>query len=119
MTHIAETAAVAQKWASLVETCCPDVARAEWQVGQGDIMITTWFAGREGAHEGTPEIVKIGVDSAAVDEYMHASDVAQFHANGQLIEFVTVQHLRSPIEKASAGDADQWSVTSTDLGLER
>jgi len=40
MTQKAVFALAAQKWAKLVESCCPGVTRAEWHVLPDEIAIT-------------------------------------------------------------------------------
>ena len=118
MTEKAVSALAAQKWANLVESCCPAVARTEWHVGPGEIAITAWLTpseGTRGLHH-TPEAVQIVASPETVDDYVHAPRSAQFRADAKLVDFVMTQHLHSSPERPLAV-TEQWRVTSAALGL--
>jgi hypothetical protein len=123
MTQTAEVALVAQKWTNIVQSCCPGLARAEWHVNRGDdVVITGWFRLRGSQSDDGLQKVEIAVSSSTVDDYIHAPEVAQFHANGQLIDFVTFGWLRDFFHAPAGNGSDstepeQWLVESADLGL--
>jgi len=119
MTERAVSALTARKWANLVESCCPAVARTEWHVGPTEIAITAWFTpceGEVGLHQ-MPEAVQIVASPETVDDYVHASRVAQFRADAKLVHFVIMQHLHSSPQHTLAAP-EQWPVTSVGLGLQ-
>ena len=122
MHEAATVALIAKKWSELVESCCPGVTHAEWHVGRREVVIAAWFTPHtaDGASD-SPQMTAIVVDSPTVDDYIRASPVAQFKANGQLIDFVTSKHLESqPRRMRSNGGVarvEQWAVSSADLGL--
>jgi hypothetical protein len=116
-------ARVAQKWANLVEACCPGVTRADWCVGPDEIVTKAWFMSpREESGIHPPEMVEIVASFKTVDDYIHASEVAQFRADTKLVEFVIIQrlHTSSPHEPADFNTEapEQWSITSARLGLQ-
>jgi hypothetical protein len=125
MTQTAEVALVAQKWTNIVQSCCPGLARAEWHVNRGDdIVITGWFRPRACERDDTGlhlQKVEIAVSQRTVDDYIHAPALVQFHANGQLIDFITFGWLRDSFHGPADCDTtepEQWLVDSADLGLE-
>ena len=119
MTEIAVFAFAAQKWANLLESCCPAVARAEWHVGPAEIAIAAWFTPCEGAlgHHQMAEVVQIIASPETVDNYVHASREAQFRADEKLVDFVIMRHRHSSPGHPLAVP-EQWSVTSASLGLQ-
>jgi hypothetical protein len=123
MTHEAVFTRVAQKWANLVEACCPGVTRADWCVGPDEIVTKAWFmAPREEIGTRPPEMVEIVASFKTVDDYIHASEVAQFRADAKLVEFVIIHrlHTSSPRGPAdlNAQTPEQWPITSARLGLQ-
>src|SRR5262245_44237117 len=121
MTQKVILALAAQKWANLVESCCPGVTRAEWHVSPAEIAITAWLTPRDGElGDHSPEIVEIVASSETVDDYIYAPELARLRADTKLVEFVIIQHLHSsPRNQAADGEpvhAEHWSVTSTRLG---
>jgi hypothetical protein len=123
MHEAATVALIAKKWSELVESCCPGVTHAEWHIGRREVVIAAWFAPRNTHNgSGSPQMTAIVVDSPTVDDYMRASPVAQFRANGHLIDFVTSKHLESsPRREPKDGGVprvEQWAVSSAILGLD-
>lgn len=116
-------ARVAQKWANLVEAFCPGVTRVDWYVGSDEIVAKAWFmAPKEEIGTRLPELVEIVASFKTVDDYIHASEVAQFRADAKLVEFVIIQrlHTSSPHGAAdlNAETPEQWPITSARLGLQ-
>jgi len=125
MTQTAEVALIAQKWTNIVQSCCPGLARAEWHVKHGDVVITGWFRPRASENDDTGvhlQKVDIAVSHRTVDDYIHAPETVQFHANGQLVDFVTFGWLKEFFRAGTARhdgmEPEQWLVNSADLGLE-
>jgi len=122
MTQKAVLALAAQKWANLVESCCPGVTRAEWHVSPDEVAITAWLTPCDGEFsDDSPERVEIVADSETVDDYIYASELARLRADTKLVEFVMIEGLRSS-PGAQRGDSARvyprhWCVTSTRLGL--
>lgn len=108
-------ALIAQRWANLVESCCPEVACAEWHVGLDEIAIRTWFAPHDDRQASVTHMVDIVVSSETLDDYLDASDVGQFRADAKLIEFVTHEHMHP--SGAESASPEQWSVSNDDLAL--
>jgi hypothetical protein len=123
MTEKVVLALAAQKWANLVECCCPEVTRTEWYVSPAEIAITAWLTPRDGElGEYSPEMVEIVASSETVDDYMYAPELARVRADAKLVEFVIIQRLhsspRSQAEDSEPVHPEQWCVTSTRLGLQ-
>ena len=121
MTGNMVSAVVAQKWANLLASCCPEVTRTQWHVARDEVAITAWFrASRKNLNEGR-QVVELVASGTTIDDYARASDVAQFRADSRLIEFVKKQHLRSAEEQWVADpeshESAYLSITSTRLGL--
>ena len=122
MTQNAVFALAAQKWAKLVESCCPGVTRAEWHVLPGEIAITAWITPRGGElDDDVPKRVEIVASSETVDDYVCAPELAQLRAESKLVEFVIIQRLHSS-SRSHAADSEPvhreyWPVSSTRLGL--
>src|SRR5215470_1235696 len=95
MTNRMVSATIAQKWANLVASCCPEVTRANWHVAPDEIAITTWFRSSDDELGPAPEVVEIVASVDTVDDYAYASDVAQFRADVKLVEFVIRQYRHS------------------------
>ena len=115
------SAVVAQKWANLLASCCPEVTRTQWHVASDEIAITAWFrASKEKPREGR-EVVEVVASATTIDDYSRASDVAQFRADSKLIEFVKKQRLHSAREQWVADpesrEPSYLSITSPRLGL--
>ena len=122
MHEAATVALIAKKWSELVESCCPGVTHAEWHVGRREVVIAAWFASpRAESADTSPQMTAIVVKSPTIDDYIRASPVAQFKANGQLIDFVTSRHLETSPQReevdAGVPRVEQWAVSSADLGL--
>ncbi len=121
MTDTMVSATVAQKWANLVAQCCPEVKRASWHAASDEIAITAWFKATDDEAGQTPEVVEIVASAGTVDDYAHASDVAQFRADVKLVELVTRQYRHSTREHGRADPESQvgafWPITSMSLGL--
>ncbi len=119
MTQNVVSAMTAQKWANLVVSCCPGVARAEWHVGFDEVAIRTWFTPCDcEPRKQSPEMVEIVVSCDTVDDYICASKLAQFRADINLVEFVTMQYLQHGPADSEVAGPEQWSVTSASLGLQ-
>ena len=113
-------ARVAQKWANLVEACCPGVTRADWCVGPDEIVTRAWFMSpREESGIHPPEMVEIVASFKTVDDYIHASEVAQFRADtGSSSSSSSSACTSSPHEPADFNTEapERWSITSARLG---
>jgi len=123
MTQKAVFALAAQKWAKLVESCCPGVTRAEWHVLPDEIAITAWITPRDGElGDHAPERVEIVASSETVDDYLCAPELARLRAETKLVEFVIIQRLHSSSRRHAADrepvHPEHWSVSSTRLGLQ-
>ena len=123
MTQGTVFALAAQKWANLVESCCPGVTRTQWHASPAEIAITAWLTPRDGElGDRSPEVVEIVASCETVDDYIYAPELARLRADTKLVEFVIIQHLHSP-SRSEAADSErahpeQWSVTSARLGLQ-
>jgi hypothetical protein len=117
--HEAVSALAAQKWASLVQSCCPGVMRTEWHVGSTAVAITAWFTPRDGElGDQAPEVVEIVASPDTVDAYVRAPETARFRADAKFVDFVIVRHLcQSPRHSTSFTETERWPITSDGLGL--
>ena len=72
-TVFALAAQSAQRWANLVESCCPGVTRTEWHTSPAEIAITAWLTPRDGElGDRSPEVVEIVASRETVDDYIYA-----------------------------------------------
>ena len=89
MTQGTVFALAAQKWANLVESCCPAVTRTEWHASPAEIAITAWLTPRDGElGDRSPEVVEIVASCETVDDYIYAPELAQLRADTKPVEFV-------------------------------
>jgi hypothetical protein len=117
--HEAVSALTAQKWASLVQSCCPGIMRTEWHVGSAEIAITVWFTPRGGElGDQAPEVVEIVASPDTVGDYVRAPERARFRADAKFVDFVIARHLcRPPHRPCAFVGTEQWPITSDGLGL--
>ena len=122
MTQANNAAELGDRWAQVVRSCCPNVTHADWELRQGELVITTRFDSRAcGANGFRPRTVEVTVDAQVVEAYLRSSMLQRYYTNGRLIECVLSTQLGDP-SRSNGSDhetpgTEQWSVSYADLGL--
>jgi hypothetical protein len=116
MVHEVVSALAAQKWAGLVQSCCPGVMRTEWHVESAQVSITAWVTPHEGELTyQAPQLAEFVAGPDTVDDYISAAETDQFRADAKLVDFVILHLQRLQFARSPAWQ--QWSITSAGLGL--